>query len=251
MSFKDKVVIVTGASSGIGAATAVELCRQGAAVVLAARNPGKLAAVRARCAAAGPPPLLLPTELVNEAELKNLVDKTVEKYGRIDVLINNAGFGSETPFEDPNAVKVFDDIISLNLRAVVQLTHLALPHLIKSKGNVVNISSVAALSPIKDMFAYCTAKAGLDHFSRCIASELAPKGVRVNVVNPGPVRTDFVENMGKEEVGKFYENIGQMMPLKRVSEPEEITDVILFLASEKARGVTGSSWVTDDGYMIK
>ncbi|XP_048486633.1 3-oxoacyl-[acyl-carrier-protein] reductase FabG-like [Plutella xylostella] len=251
MSFKDKVVIVTGASSGIGAATAVELCRQGAAVVLAARNPGKLAAVRARCAAAGPPPLLLPTDLVNEADLRNLVDKTVEKYGRIDILINNAGFGAKVPFESADAMKVFDEIVGLNLRAVVQLTHLTLPHLIKSKGNIVNISSVAALKNIQDSFAYCTAKAGLDHFSRCIASELAPKGVRVNVVNPGPVRTDFVENMGVNEVGKFYENIGEMMPLKRVSEPEEITDVILFLASEKARGVTGASWVTDDGYMIK
>ncbi|XP_011569354.3 uncharacterized oxidoreductase MexAM1_META1p0182 [Plutella xylostella] len=250
MSFKDKVVIVTGASSGIGAATAMELCRRGAAVVLAARNQSKLAAVRARCAAAGPPPLLLPTDLVNEADLKNLVDKTLEKYGRIDVLINNAGFGIKEPFESDKAVQVFDDIHNLNLRAVVQLTHLAMPHLIKTKGNIVNISSVAALKTFPSSWAYCTAKAGLDHFSRCIAAELAPKGVRVNVVNPGPVRTDFIENMGLEDVEQFFNHMAQMTALKRVSEPQEIADVIVFLASDKAKGVTGANWMADDGAMV-
>lgn len=251
MSFQNKVVVVTGASSGIGAATASELTKQGADVVMVARNQTKLDKVAADCEKIGKKPLVINADLVKDEDLNRVIEDTIARYGKIDVLINNAGFSIHTEFGKPKSVSDFDKVMALNLRAVVSLTNLAVPHLIKTKGNVVNISSVAALRHIPGTWAYCVAKAGVDHFSRCIAAELAPKGIRVNTVNPGPVKTDFVENMGvKEGSDEIYKSFAERTALKRVSEPSEIADVVLFLASDKARGVTGASWVSDDGILL-
>ena len=250
MSFKDKVVIVTGSSSGIGAAIAIKFSEEGAKVTLVGRNTEKLNNVAKKCNN----PLVVAADLNKDENVKRIIDETLKKFGKLDILVNNAGMSRPATIQAENAMKAFDEVMSTNVRSVVYLTHLAAPHLVKTKGNIINISSVAAFKVVTPAtFAYNTSKAALDHFTRSIAQELASSGVRVNVVNPGPVRTDFVENMGLAgpAVDGLYDEVKNMTALNRVSDPEEIADLVLFLASDKARAITGSSFVSDNGIVLK
>ncbi|CAG9559397.1 unnamed protein product [Danaus chrysippus] len=243
MSFKGKVVIVTGASSGIGAAVAKEFSSEGAQVVMVGRNEAKLSAVAAEC----DKPLVIRADVANDDDARRIIDETIKKFGKLDVLVNNAGMGSNAAtLLEGDIMKDYDKLMSINLRAVVHLTKLAAPHLIKTKGNIVNISSVAGtLTPIiPTAINYCVTKAGLNHFSACAALELGRKGVRVNTVSPGPVKTDFVENAKMELNTSFIKKI---TILERISESDEIADLVLFLASDKARGITASNFVSDNG----
>ncbi|KAG6439793.1 hypothetical protein O3G_MSEX001086 [Manduca sexta] len=148
----------------------------------------------------------------------------------------------------PNFMETFDSTMNTNMRAVALITHLAVPHLVETKGNVVNVSSVAAgIVKYPNIVSYRTSKAALNHFTRCLALELAPHGVRVNSVSPGPVYTDIFNKAGLAEMVRDLET---STPLKRIGEPDEIADLILFLASEKARSVTGSDYVSDNGSLI-
>ncbi|CAH0691715.1 unnamed protein product [Spodoptera exigua] len=249
MSFQDKVVIVTGASSGIGAATAIKFAEEGAKVAIVGRNHEKLGNVAKKCNNS----LIIAADVSKDEDAKKIIERTVKRFGKIDILVNNAGIGRVTNILDEGVINVNDQILSTNLRAVVVLTHLAAPYLVKTKGNVVNISSVAGYRVFLGNFAYCTSKAALDHFTRAVALELAPQGVRVNVINPGPVRTDIIENMGatKEIEEATFNRLQKMTALSRVSDSEEVADLILFIASDKSKAITGSSIVTDNGAMLK
>ncbi|CAH1638084.1 unnamed protein product [Spodoptera littoralis] len=249
MSFQDKVVIVTGASSGIGAAIAIKFAAEGAKVALVGRNQEKLNNVAKKCGN----PVVIVADVSKDDDAKRIIEDTIRYLGQIDILINNAGIGGTTDILKEDAVQIFDKIIATNLRAAIVLTHLAVPHLVNTKGNIVNISSIASLRVIPGSFAYSTSKAGLDHFTRAVALELAPHGVRVNAVNPGPVRTDIIENMGapKEMQDVIFDKMQDMTALNRVSDPEEIADLVLFVASEKSKGITGSAIVSDNGLIIK
>lgn len=254
MNFKDKVVIVTGGSSGIGAATAIKFAEEGAKVVIVGRNEKKLQNVSAQCEKAGSKPLVIVADVTNDEQVKRIINDTLKRYGKLDVLVNNAGAAAQTSILAPEALQVFDRLNAVDLRSVVYLTNLAAPHLIESKGNVINISSTAALSVSTLIgFAYHTVKAGLDHFTRCVALELASKGVRVNVINPGPVKTDIIETFVKDEnvQQQMWEMMKEATPLKKISESEEIGDLVLFLASDKARSITGATFVVDNGILLK
>ncbi|MBH0219559.1 SDR family oxidoreductase, partial [Listeria monocytogenes] len=165
------------------------------------------------------------------------------------VLLNYDGIGGVTNILDEGVIKVFDQIMNTNLRSAVVLTHLA----VKTKGNIVNISSVAAYRVTRGYAAYNTSKAGMDHFTRAVALELAPHGVRVNVINPGPVKTDIIENMGatKEAAEASFNNLLKATALSRVSDSDEIADLVLFTASDKSKAITGSSIVSDNGMLLK
>lgn len=249
MSFKDKVVIVTGASSGIGAATAVSFAGQGANVVLVARNQAKLDNVTSLCFEAGKKPLVINADVVKEEDAKRVIEETLKAYGKIDVLVNNAGKNTTVTFGSQDTMAALDDVMTLNYRAVVHLTYLALPYLLQSQGNIINVSSIASTKTFPNGWAYCPSKAAVDSFTKSLALELGPKGVRVNAVNPGPVKTDIIDNMGipGSVSDKVWESMKAMTALHRVSETQEVADVILFLASDKARGVTASRWITDNG----
>ncbi|CAD0199259.1 unnamed protein product [Chrysodeixis includens] len=250
MSFNDKVVIVTGSSSGIGAAIAIEFSALGAHVCLVGRNKEKLDEVGRKCNN----PLVLVADVTQDKDAQRIVNETVRYFGKLDILINNAGMGGAASITAENAMAVYDKLMSTNLRSVVYLTHLAAPHIIKTKGNIINISSVCALRILlKDSFAYNTSKAGLDHFTRSVAAELASDGVRVNAVNPGPVLTDIVQNSGFSDAQQkaVFENMKKGTALNRISEPSEIADLVTFLASDKARAITGSIYVSDNGTLIK
>lgn len=255
MSFQGKVVLVTGASSGIGAAAAIQFAEQGAKVSMVGRNEKKLQNVSAKCEKVGTKPLVINADVTKDEDVKRIINDTIKHYGKLDVLVNNAGIGTPSRILAPDAMKKFDYIMALNLRAPVYLTNLAAPYIVESKGNIINISSIASLRTLGDLlgFAYSTSKAGLDHFTRCVALELAPKGVRVNSVNPGPVRTDiakhFVTDESKEQ--EMWEAAAKATALERVSESDEIGDLILYLASDKARSITGAVYVIDNGSMLK
>ncbi|XP_041973998.1 3-oxoacyl-[acyl-carrier-protein] reductase, chloroplastic-like [Aricia agestis] len=248
MSFANKVVLVVGASSGIGAATAVAFAKEGAHVVLVGRNEEKLKSVSAQCEKVGKKPLIIKADISKDAEAKMVVSKTIEKYGTLDVLINNAGIVRMNTITSETAMNTYDEIMNTNLRSAVLLTSLSAAHLIKSKGNIVNVSSVTAQMAVPKSFAYAVSKAGLSHFTRQAAVELAAAGVRVNAVSPGPVKTDIMANAGVDFA--VLDGLAAKTLLKRMSEPEEVADLILFLASEKAKGITGSDFVTDNGALL-
>ncbi|XP_059046911.1 uncharacterized oxidoreductase SSP0419-like [Achroia grisella] len=250
MSFSNKVVIVTGASSGIGAATAVQFAKEGAKVVIVGRNESKLKNVAEQCARSGNKPLVVKADVSNDDEVKRIVTETINEFGQIDVLVNNAGMAFYGNILSGDILQAYDKTLAVNMRAVVLLTSLVAPHLVKTKGNIVNISSIAGKKATMSGFIpYEVSKAALDHFTRGAALELAPSGVRVNTVSPGPVRTDFIDNnTGKSEIS--WDAMGAIVPLKRVSDPIEIAEIILYLASEKAKGVTGSDFVSDNGGLL-
>ncbi|XP_011564381.3 3-oxoacyl-[acyl-carrier-protein] reductase FabG [Plutella xylostella] len=255
MSFKNKTVLITGASSGIGAATAIAFAKEGVNVAIIGRNQEKLAITVSQCAENGQVPLVMVADVTKDEDLIRAVDTTVKQFGGINVLVNNAGLMRFASILDDNIMEAYDQTFDTNLRAIFRLTNLAAPHLIKSSGNIVNISSIAALKmpDHPSHITYYVSKAAVDHFTRCIAAELASKGVRVNSVNPGPVRTDFADNIGlsREEAVGFWERSGKLTALGRICEPEEIADMTVFLASDKARGITGASFVVDNGKLVK
>lgn len=250
MSFKNKVVIVTGASSGIGAAAAIKFAEEGAQVCLVGRNEDNLNRVAKKCENS----LTLVADVSKEEDAKRIISETVKHFGQLDVLVNNAGIWIPAGISQEGVMGIYDQIMAINLRAPVLLTHIAVPHLVKTKGNIVNVSSVGAIGVLfKGNSIYNASKAALDHFSRSVALELAESGVRVNTVNPGPVITNIARHMplNIQLVAANQDNMKKTTALERVSEPEETAEVILFLASDKAKGITGSSYVTDNGALLK
>ncbi|XP_063625178.1 meso-2,3-butanediol dehydrogenase-like [Cydia splendana] len=250
MDFKNKVVVITGASSGIGAAAAFLFAKQSATLVLVARNEQLLNDVAAKCEAEnGIKPLVVRAELSSDDDVKRIVTKTIETFEKIDVLVNNAAVGMRGSIRD--GVEPYDTVMAVNVRSVYILTSLATPHLVKTKGCIVNVSSVAAFKPIKDAdyLPYCISKAALDQLTKCVALELARDGVRVCSVNPGGTRTPFAQNAGfsKEEVEQLYAARDKSYPLGKMAEPGEVADLIVYLASDRARSITGTVYVIDNG----
>ncbi|XP_055594048.1 3-oxoacyl-[acyl-carrier-protein] reductase FabG-like [Uranotaenia lowii] len=249
MNFENKVVLITGASSGIGAATAVYFAGLGADLVLAARNETNLAKVGQDCEEAGKrKPLLVVTDVTKEDDNERLIKKTIEHFKKLDVLVNNAGRGCAGSIEN-TSLEQFDDMMTINVRSVYHLTMLAVPHLIQSKGSVVNVSSIAGTRSFPNFLAYCIAKAAIDQFTRCTALDLAPKQVRVNCVNPGVIISNFHREVGMdEEAYKAYlERSKQTHALGRVGEGHEVAAAIAFLAGETASFITGVCLPVDGG----
>src|SRR2546422_677154 len=164
------------------------------------------------------------------------------------VLVNAAGHISAGSIED-TSLSAWDAMMNVNLRAAFQLMQMAAPHLIKTKGNIVNVSSVTGLRSFPGVLAYCVSKAGVDQLTRCAAIEMAPIGVRVNAVNPGVTVTNLHRRsgMGDAQYSAFLERSKEMHPLGRPGRPEEIADLILFLASDRAGWMTGETIPIDGG----
>jgi len=251
MSFDGKVILITGASSGIGAACAEYFAKEGARLALVGRNADKFKNVVNKIKEINPEndPLVILRDVSIEAQ--QIIDETIQKYNRLDVLINNAGFSVRGTIETTK-IEDFDSIMATNVRAVFLLTHLATPYLIASKGNVVNVSSVAGLRAMQNNLAYSMSKASVDHFTRCAALELASKGVRINCVNPALIVTDFHLNLGMstEQYAEFIEFYGKQHPVGRVGQPWEVVNAIAFLSKENATFVTGVSLPIDGGMTI-
>ncbi|XP_034115471.2 uncharacterized oxidoreductase TM_0325-like [Drosophila albomicans] len=248
-SFKDKVIIVTGASSGIGAATAVHLASLGGKLVIVGRNVKKLKETADNIlAVGGSAALQLEVDMNKEADVEQIIPATIKHFGKLDVLVNNAGI-IELGSIETTSLEQYDRIMNTNVRAVYQLTILATPELIKTKGNIVNVSSVCGLRSFPGVLAYNVSKSAVDQFTRCVARELASKGVRVNCVNPGVIITELQKRGGLDDdaYAKFLERSKETHALGRPGEVGEVAAAIAFLASEDASFSTGVNLPVDGG----
>jgi len=250
--FKSKVVIITGSSGGIGAGTAIRFAAEGANVVIHGRKETALREIKEKClkAAGGNAKVhICVGDLSKEEVRQKLVNETINEFGKIDVLVNNAGlYDASTIIE--GSIEVYDNLFSVNVRSVIALTQLAAPHLIKSKGNIVNISSELSRKVVQWASFYGMTKATLDHFTKCLALDLGPKGVRVNSVNPGHIpETDVLSRAGilSDEMEQYVKMSSDAYPLRRTGTVEEVTNAILFVASDKANFVTGVAFPVDGG----
>ena len=245
---RERVALVTGATSGIGRATAVLFAEAGARVALVGRDESALAEVAAEIRAGEGEALIIRADVTAEEDARRAVAATGEKFGALDVLVNAAGILSNGTVET-TTLAAWDEMLNINLRAVFHLMQLAAPHLEQRKGNIVNVSSVTGLRAFPGVLAYCVSKAGVDQLTRCAALELAPKGIRVNAVNPGVVRTEIHRRGGmkEEDYAAFLARSQQTHPLGRVGSPWEVAELILFLASDRAAWITGATYSIDGG----
>ena len=240
-----RAAIVTGAAGGIGRAIAERCAAEGAAVLIAdvQRDAGEAAATAIR--SAGGQAEFAATDVTSEADVRAMVDAAVARFGRLDILVNNAGIGRFVPFEQLEPGE-WDRIFAVNLRAAYLACRAAVPHLKRSgHGAILNLSSQSGLQGQAMNEAYCASKAGVILFTRSLARELAPDGIRVNCVCPGGTDTPLLRSFSRSI--KSADSAPARPPLGRFARPEEIASTILFLASDDASYVTGVALPVDGG----
>jgi NAD(P)-dependent dehydrogenase (short-subunit alcohol dehydrogenase family) len=242
----NKKVLVTGASSGIGRAAAELFLNMDATVTLVGRRESALEAV-VNATVSGEA-FVITADLADELQTEACVSQATELMGGLDVLINAAGILKSGHIE-ATSMELWDEMMNINTRSVFHLMKLAVPHLEKTRGNIVNVSSVTGLRSFPNVLAYCVSKAAVDQLTRCAALELAPKGIRVNAVNPGVVVSNLHRSggMNEEAYAAFLEHSKTTHPLGRVGTAQEIAELIYFLASDKAGWMTGETISIDGG----
>lgn len=242
--FADEVVMITGAASGIGAATARRFADEGAHLALCDLNGDGLDQLVGSLSHEGQQIEREALDVSESAQIEQFIATTVSRLGRLDVLVNNAGisqFGHVTELTNEQWRKV----MAVDLDAIFYASRAALPHLISSKGSIVNTCSISGLFGDYGLAAYNTAKGAVANLTRNMAIDHAPDGVRVNAVNPGGVKTPLTRVLS-EDAG-FQEEYRKLIPMGRMAEPHEIAGAIAFLASEDASYITGINLVIDGG----
>lgn len=243
--FAGKVVVVTGAGSGIGAAAVLRFASEGAAVVVSDINAAGATKVAAEVAKVGGRALAMRTDVAVEADVQELVDRAVSEFGRLDVMVNNAGIGGLETSVDTIEAAQWRTLMSINLDGVFYgVKHAA--RVMKAggiRGSIVNVSSILGLVGFEHAVAYTAAKHGVVGLTKAAAIELAPLGIRVNTVNPGFIKTPMIS--GLEEA------VVPMHPAARLGTSEEVAATICFLGADEASFVTGASYLVDGGYVAK
>jgi meso-butanediol dehydrogenase/(S,S)-butanediol dehydrogenase/diacetyl reductase len=240
--FQDKVVIVTGAGSGIGEGCVRRFAAEGAAVVLAGRTRGKLERVAAELAPART--LVQPTDVADWEQVQALVDATIARFGRLDVLVNNAGVAPEGRVTEAS-LDDWHTTLATNLGGVFHGCRAAMPHLVATRGCIVNMASVSGLGGDWGLSFYNASKGGIINFSRALALDQGRDGVRVNCVAPSFTLTPMTEDMQQD--AQVLAAFRERMPLGRPAMPADIAGVVAFLASDDAAMVTGVCLPVDGG----
>jgi len=246
-------VLVTGASSGIGAGVAIHLATLGCRLCLVGRNATALEEVSSACKAATTTSLVvtIAADLSKEEVPAQIVKEAVEKLGGLDVLVNSAGILMSGSVETLDAAD-YDKVMNINTRAAFLLTQAAIPALLLSKGNIVHVSSVTGLRAFPGVVAYNMSKAALDMLTRTAALELADRGVRVNAVNPGVIVTPCHRNSGmsEDDYARFLEHSKTTHAMGRPGTVQEVAETVAFLASPGASFITGQTLAIDGGRSV-
>ncbi|MCA9803339.1 MAG: SDR family oxidoreductase [Cyanobacteria bacterium HKST-UBA02] len=246
--FQNKVVLVTGAASGIGKATALAFAREGARLVLADLDSVQGEATAGQARDLGAEALFVKTDISSGQEVERLVESALATYGRLDCAHNNAGIeGTRIPSADLDE-KDFQKIIDINLKG----TWLCMKHELKAMlanggGSIVNTASVAGCVGLAGLSAYTASKHGIVGLTRAASLEYAKKNIRINAICPGPIKTPMVENVVKA-APQLEATILALEPVGRLGEPEEVASAVLFLSSEDASFMTGHAMVVDGGW---
>lgn len=245
MRLKDKIAIITGASRGIGRATAILFAHEGAKVVINFKT-NKGEAEKVLEIVGKDNALLVQADITLESEVKKLVTETINRFGRVDILINNAG-EIVRPGDWKTNIETWDKTLDVNLKSAWLMIREAAPIMQQHKsGSIVNLTSTVGLLGSQYVLPYSCAKNGIVALTKSLAKELAPV-IRVNAVAPSNVMTDMTKGAGDELIERMKQNT----PLKRIADPDELAKAILFLASDDASYITGETLVVDGGYSLK
>jgi len=246
---RGKVVIVTGASRGIGEGIATRFGKEGAKVVLVARSAGDLEKVAEGVRQAGGEALAITCDVTKKADVERVFEQTLAKWGTVDVLVNNAGWASPIAHILEMDEQHWDTVIATNLKSVYLFSHRAANIMVDKgvKGAIVNISSFAASRSHRYMAAYDATKGGMEAMTRTMAIDLASFGIRCNVVGPGAIHTQEYEHLGEE--GR--QRRGSVIPLGRVGYPADIAGAVAFLCSDDASYITGETIYVDGGNLAQ
>ena len=246
---ENKVIVITGASRGIGAATAKYLAAQGATVVLAARDEQALANVVQEIVAAGGKASAVKTDVGDAVSVDNMVKQTVATYGHLDAAFNNAAGGGNmpTPLADI-AVEDFDSAIRINLRGIFLAMKYEIPALLANGGGaIVNMASTAGIQGVRGISGYVASKHGVIGLTKSAALEYAPKNIRVNVVAPGPILTERLQALPDQA----REPVIRAVPMGRIGLPDEVAATVAWLLSDQASFITGATLAIDGGRLAQ
>jgi len=256
MDNKGQVCIVTGGRKGIGRGIARVLAREGARVVIASRDGEGLRRTAHELSASGADVTPVAMDITDRPAVRAAVDEVAARFGRIDVLVNNAGLMPMPCALDSFDDRLWDDLLAVNVTGTYNITKAVLPHMKARKaGRIISISSISALRTWANFVAYGTAKAALFAFTTALAREVAADGITVNCVLPGFTRTEEMERIWgliAKQAGTTMDELlkpvfEQMVPMKRWLEPQEIGEMVAFLASDRAKGITGQLFAVDAG----
>lgn len=244
-----KVALITGASSGIGRSSAIALAMQGARVALAARRMDRLEIVAAEIKSRGKEAVAIQMDVTKPEQINAAVKKTIETFGRLDILLNNAGVATGAPLLQMTDAQ-WDETLTVNLKAYYWMTKAAVPEMVKNNwGRIINISSIAS-GGVAVGFAgisnYCASKGGVVAFTESLADELAPMGITVNSIGPGVIETEMTQSI--KDNPQQADGMKLRIPLKRFGKPEEIAAAVVYLASDEAAYTTGATLYIDGGW---
>ncbi len=249
MNVKEKVVIITGSSKGIGLAMAEKLCANGAKVVISSRKQEACDEVASKLRARGFDAVGIACHVGDGEQRRSLASKTIEHYGAINVLINNAAINPIFGPIEGGEEEVFDKIMNVNVKAVWSLSNLVLPHMITAGGgSIINISSVEGIHPGFGLGLYSTSKAAVIMLTKNQAKEWGRHGIRSNVICPGLVKTKFSKALWEND--KLLGKLEGSIPAGRMAMPEEMSGLALLLASDDSSYMTGGVYTADGGYLI-